>query len=159
MNIAIEFYRIRDTDDVHAIVGHEVANAANLDDAISIARKLWQTLDMPQRPDAMTISDRKGNELFSGRFDPAGNISGNDTELRRYAVAIGTWENEGGAPASDVLDRQYGRRIEADRSWTVYDVFNGVPARIDGIMMTGLQHVEATKGMQSLNHRNGRRRK
>jgi hypothetical protein len=37
---------------------------------IEIARHLWQTLDMPQRPDGMTISDGEGNKLYSGRFDP-----------------------------------------------------------------------------------------
>jgi hypothetical protein len=69
MNIVIEFYRIRVVDDAHAIVGREIADVADLDDAIEIARQLWQTLDMPQRPDAMTISDSEGHKLYSGRFD------------------------------------------------------------------------------------------
>jgi hypothetical protein len=49
-----------------------------------------------------------------------------DTELRQHALAIGIWENEGGAPAPDTLDHQYGRRIEMDRSGIVYHVFTGV---------------------------------
>jgi hypothetical protein len=69
MNMVIEFFRIREADDAHAIVGREIADATDLDDAIEIARHLWQTLDMPQRPDAMTISDSEGNKLYSGRFD------------------------------------------------------------------------------------------
>lgn len=69
MNIVIEFYRVREVDDAHAIVGREIAEATDLDDAIEIAWQLWQTLDMPQRPDAMTISDGEGNKLYSGRFD------------------------------------------------------------------------------------------
>jgi len=36
----------------------------------------------------------------------------NDTELGRYALAIGVWENEGGAPALDTLDNQYDKKIE-----------------------------------------------
>ena len=28
-----------------------------------------RTLDMPQRPDAMSISDHEGNQLYSARFD------------------------------------------------------------------------------------------
>jgi hypothetical protein len=69
MNMVIEFFRIREADDALAIVGREIADATDLDDAIEIARHLWQTLDMPQRPDAMTISDSEGNKLYSGRFD------------------------------------------------------------------------------------------
>ena len=57
---------------------------------------------------------------------------------RRNAVAIGIWENEGGAPGRDPMDHQYGRRIETDRSWTVYHVFTGVPARVGGDAMIGL---------------------
>ena len=71
MNMVIEFFRIREADDAHAIVGREIADAIDLDDAIEMARHLWQTLDMPQRPDAMIISDSEGNKLYSGRFsDP-----------------------------------------------------------------------------------------
>jgi hypothetical protein len=49
-----------------ATVGREFAAAAGLDNAIEIAPQLGQTLDMPQRPDAMTISDSEGNELYFG---------------------------------------------------------------------------------------------
>ena len=65
MKIVIEFYRTRDTNDAHAIVGRETTEAADLDDAIGIAQRLPQTLDMPQRPDAMTIADAKGATLYS----------------------------------------------------------------------------------------------
>jgi hypothetical protein len=66
MKIVIEFYRIRAADDAHAIVGRETAEAADLDDAIEIARRLARTLDMPQRPDAMTINDANDTMLYSG---------------------------------------------------------------------------------------------
>jgi hypothetical protein len=41
----------------------------NADDAIEVARQLSQTLDMPQRPDAMTITDANGATLYSGVID------------------------------------------------------------------------------------------
>ena len=34
MKIVIEFYRTRDTDDAHAVVGREMLKVADLDDAI-----------------------------------------------------------------------------------------------------------------------------
>jgi len=68
MKIVIEFYRIRETDKAHAVVGQEPADAANLDDAIEIAYRLSKTLNMPQQPDAMSIRDNHGNELYVHRF-------------------------------------------------------------------------------------------
>ncbi|MFP1633776.1 hypothetical protein ACLB6G_18755 [Zhengella sp. ZM62] len=46
---------------------------------------------------------------------------------------------------------QYGRRIETDRSWTVYHVFSGIPARAGGEILTGLSRSAATAGMLALN--------
>ena len=118
MKIVIEFYRIREAEDVRAVVGQETANAADLDDAIEIARQLSQTLDMPQRPDAISISDDDRNELYVHRFDrnenfherpPGMKDHSNDTDLGRYARAIGVWENEGGAPALDTLHHHLAR--------------------------------------------------
>lgn len=74
----------------------------------------------------------------------------------RHSLAIGVWENEGGA--SDGTDRQYGRRIEADKTWTIYHVFTGVPAHAAGQIMTGLSRSTATDGMVSLNRRYEARR-
>lgn len=81
----------------------------------------------------------------------------NESQRRRDAAAIGIWDNEGGAPCS--IEHQVGRRIEADRSWTVYHVFTGTPAHVDGQAMTGLTRSDATRGMMSLNLRNTGRRK
>lgn len=36
MRIVIEFYRTREKDDAHAVIGRETAEAADLDDAIDI---------------------------------------------------------------------------------------------------------------------------
>ena len=87
------------------------------------------------------------------------NAHSNETELGRRAYAIGVWENEGGAPAPDTPDDQFGRRVEVDRSWTIYHVFTGVPARVDGMAMTDLSRAAATDGMLSLNLCNVERRK
>ncbi len=66
MKIVIEFYRTRDADDAHAVVGRESAEAADVDSAIELARQLSQSLNMPQRPDAMTITDSQGATLYAG---------------------------------------------------------------------------------------------
>lgn len=84
-------------------------------------------------------------------------LQNNETELRRHTVAIAIWENEGGAPGRDLMDHQYGRRVEADRSWTVYHVFTGVPARVGDDDMTGLSRAQATSRMISLNLRTAER--
>lgn len=72
--------------------------------------------------------------------------------------AVDIRENDGIALRRNPLDHHYGRRIEADRSWTVYHVFTGVPARDGGDAMTGLSRVAATDTMLSMNHRNDARR-
>jgi hypothetical protein len=45
-----------------------------------------------------------------------------------------------------------------DRSWTIYHVFPGIPARVDGSALTDLSRSAATDGMLSLNLRNVNRR-
>lgn len=69
------------------------------------------------------------------------------------ALAIGTWDDEGGAPVGDATERYYGRRVESDRSWTVHHVFTGVPAHIDGVTLAGLSRADATDVMLKLNRR------
>jgi hypothetical protein len=70
MKIVVEFYRTRERDDAHAVVGRETYEALDLDAAIRMARALSLTLDMPQRPDSMSIADVNGNELHSGKLNP-----------------------------------------------------------------------------------------
>jgi hypothetical protein len=83
-----------------------------------------------------------------------------EVEIRRHALAIAVWENEGGARQQDSMDHQYGRRVERDGSWSIYHVFTGVPAKIHDHSMIGLSRSLATAGMLSLNRRNeGRRHK
>lgn len=66
MKFVVEFYRTRQTDDAHALVGRETIEAGDLAHAIEIAHLLSPTLDMPQRPDAIAIIDLSGTALFSG---------------------------------------------------------------------------------------------
>ncbi|PBB16282.1 hypothetical protein [Mesorhizobium sp. WSM4313] len=65
MKVVIEFYRTRVSDDAHAVIGRETVLATCLDDAIEIARLLARTLNMPQWPDAVTISEADGAALYS----------------------------------------------------------------------------------------------
>lgn len=69
MKIVVEFYRTRERDDAHAVVGRKTCEAVDLDDAIKMARALSHTLIMPQRPDAMSIAGPDGKELHSGKLD------------------------------------------------------------------------------------------
>jgi hypothetical protein len=78
----------------------------------------------------------------------------NEAEIKRHVLAIGIWENEGGAPGRASMDCHYGRRVEADGSWSIYHVFTGAPADIGGHSMTRLSRSVATEGMISLNLRN-----
>ena len=87
------------------------------------------------------------------------NANSNEAERDRRALAISVWENEGGSRAPDTPDGQFGRRVEMDRSWTIYHVFTGIPARVDGSALTDLSRSAATDGMLSLNLRNVKRRK
>jgi hypothetical protein len=69
MEIRIEFYRTRDLDDAHAVLGRVTREAVDLDEAVEIARSLLRTLEMPQRPDAITICDADGKQLYCGMPD------------------------------------------------------------------------------------------
>jgi hypothetical protein len=88
------------------------------------------------------------------------NADSNETEPDPRALAISVWESEGGARAPDAPDGQFfGRRVEMDRSWTIYHVFTAVPVRVGGSALTDLSRSAATEGMLSLNLRNVKRRK
>jgi hypothetical protein len=87
------------------------------------------------------------------------NASNHRTDAARDAWPHPHEENAGGAQACDFGGHQYGRRVEADRSWTVYHVFTGIPAHVNGVSMTGLSRSEATKSMLFLNFCSSERRK
>ena len=67
------------------------------------------------------------------------------------SVDIAVWENEGGAIAPPDMSGQFGRRVEHDRTWTVYHVFSGVPARAGSRTLSGMTRQDATARMQALN--------
>ncbi|MBS7554803.1 hypothetical protein KHC23_14210 [Ancylobacter dichloromethanicus] len=69
MRIVIEFYRTRARDSAHALLGREAAEVVDLDAAIELARSLARTLNMPQRPDALTITGADGVVLHACAFD------------------------------------------------------------------------------------------
>ena len=69
MRVRIDFYRTRDLDDAHAVLGRVTTTADDLDHAVRIAWSLLRTLEMPQWPDAMTIFDADDNELCRHPID------------------------------------------------------------------------------------------
>jgi hypothetical protein len=60
----IEFFRVRDTDQAHAILDRVEHDTADLEDAKVKAESLFETLDMPQKPDALRILDERGDEVY-----------------------------------------------------------------------------------------------
>lgn len=61
----IEFYRVREGDGAHATLDRIEHDTTDLDDAKTRARQLFETLDMPQKPDALRIIDQDENEVFT----------------------------------------------------------------------------------------------
>lgn len=106
MVFVIEFFRIRRTDDAHALVGRERVDANGVEDAIGIARRMGLSLHMPQCPDAFAIRDQQGRplhaELLDGSYDLATGVKGvmalylEVSISERFDLEIRVWENEGG---------------------------------------------------------------
>lgn len=69
MKVIIEFYRIRESDDAHAVLGRVECEALDLDAAVGMARTFADTPEMPQEPDEIGISDGRGNELLHFPID------------------------------------------------------------------------------------------
>jgi hypothetical protein len=64
MNFTIEFFRTRPSDEAHATLDRISIVADNLDAASVKAKSLFDTLDMPQKPDGLRILDQVNRELF-----------------------------------------------------------------------------------------------
>ena len=64
MNFTIEFFRIRPRDEAHATLERISIVADNLAAATVKAKSLFDTLDMPQKPDGLRILDQVKRELF-----------------------------------------------------------------------------------------------
>lgn len=80
-------------------------------------------------------------------------MNAHDAGTLRHSPASG-YDSEADVPRRDMRDRQYGRRVERDGSWSIYHVFTGAPAEIRGLPTTGLTRGCATEGMLLLNRRN-----
>jgi hypothetical protein len=74
MQVTIEFIRIRASDDAHAILDRISQTVPDLDAAKVRAKSLFETLDLPQKPDGLRILDESGTEVFAwnGGSDEAG---------------------------------------------------------------------------------------
>ena len=64
MMFIIEFFRVRGTDEAHATLDRVEHDTTDLKDAKVRAQSLFETLDMPQKPDALRILDQTGAEVF-----------------------------------------------------------------------------------------------
>ncbi len=62
-NFTIEFFRTRPNDEAHATLDRISIVADNLDAALVKAKSLFNTLDMPQKPDGLRILDQVKREL------------------------------------------------------------------------------------------------
>jgi hypothetical protein len=60
----IEFYRIRERDDAHAVLDRLAVVTPNLDAAKVKAASMFDNRDMPQKPDGFRILDYAGDELY-----------------------------------------------------------------------------------------------
>jgi hypothetical protein len=60
----IEFFRIRETDGAHATLDRVEHDTTDLDNAKIRAQSLFDTLNLPQKPDALRIMAQNGDEVF-----------------------------------------------------------------------------------------------
>ena len=64
MMFIIEFFRIRETDNAHAILDRITHIASDLGGAKVKAKSLFDTLNLPQNPDGLRILNQDGHEVF-----------------------------------------------------------------------------------------------
>ena len=69
MNFTIEFFRIRPSDEAHTTLDRISIGADNLGAATVKAKPLFDTLDMPQKPDGLRILDQVKREVFVWKPD------------------------------------------------------------------------------------------
>jgi hypothetical protein len=75
VQFAIEFFRVRSTDDLHATLARISVIADDLAAAKVKAELLFETLDMPQRPDGFRILVQEEREVFTwNRGDDGGQV-------------------------------------------------------------------------------------
>lgn len=64
MIFTIEFFRIRESDNAHATLDRVTHIASDIESAKTKAKSLFETLNMPQKPDGLRILDPDGREVF-----------------------------------------------------------------------------------------------
>jgi hypothetical protein len=64
MMFTIEFFRIREKDNAHAILDRITHIASDLESVKVKAKSLFDTLNLPQNPDGLRILDQDGHELL-----------------------------------------------------------------------------------------------
>lgn len=65
MLYTIEFFRIRSGDNAHATLDRITQVVPDFDAAKVRAKSLFETLDLPQKPDGLRILDGSGAEVFA----------------------------------------------------------------------------------------------
>ncbi|WP_026606780.1 hypothetical protein [Methylocapsa acidiphila] len=68
-NFTIEFFRVRLCDEAHATLDRIAIIANDLDSATIKAKSLFDTLEMPQKPDGLRILDQVNHVLFAWKPD------------------------------------------------------------------------------------------
>jgi hypothetical protein len=64
MTFTLEFFRIRESDNAHAILDRMTHIASDLESEKVKAKSLFETLNMPQTPDGLRILDEHGHQVF-----------------------------------------------------------------------------------------------
>jgi hypothetical protein len=64
MMFTIEFFRIRERDNAHATLDRITHIASDLESAKVKAKSLFDTLNLPQKPDGLRILHEHGHEVF-----------------------------------------------------------------------------------------------
>src|ERR1700741_664150 len=64
MLFTIEFFRLREEDDAHATLDLITQIGTDLEAVKVKAKSLFETLNMPQKPDGLRILDQDGDEVF-----------------------------------------------------------------------------------------------
>jgi len=86
MLFTIEFFRFREEDDAHATLDRITLIGTDLEAVKVKAKSLFETLNMPQKPDGLRILDRDGDEVFSWTQVPTMHQEGPDSvEVRSRA--------------------------------------------------------------------------
>ena len=95
MLFTIEFFRLREEDDAHATLDRITHIGTDLEAVKVKAKSLFETLNMPQKPDGLRILDQDGDEVFFWTPGADGPPKGSPMCVRRSpstcAEGCGAW--------------------------------------------------------------------